>query len=261
MVEARHAELLASPSLSSLSKPTTTTKIHPNLPANAHLSGRCAPERVGPKSWAELRTPTVSASSSKLVDVRTEDLLTAVTNDIPRHGLFSPQDDAVLLQYLIRRNGGSTIDCHGTRKSSMTTSMSSLEVDMFNHLIDTVPDARKHTAQTWRKHYQRLKSHFDRLVDHFGRTFTPNEVEMVDDEQEECRPRKRRKLDGPGDSVGEDDEPELGAWTNECPETTFHLETSDEYIAVGDLDPTDEDLVEELEVERSLYHDGAHSGI
>ncbi|KAJ8093976.1 hypothetical protein PM082_009861 [Marasmius tenuissimus] len=258
-VEAKHAELLAAPSSSSLSEPTATvTKLYPSSPVDPHSSTRRAPERVGPSKSGSRPPAFISATPSASSTVRTEDLLTAVTNDIPRHGLFSPQDDAVLLQYLIGLTSNSTIDCTRKRTRSVTRSSSNSETDMFHHLLETVPDARKHTAQTWRKHYQRLKSHFDRLVEHFGQITIRGEGELDSELEEECRPSKRRKLDGPTTTLREsveDDELELGDWTCGLPETTFHCEKSHDSSEVGDLDSTDEELVEELEVERSLYLD------
>ncbi|KAL0064950.1 hypothetical protein AAF712_008072 [Marasmius tenuissimus] len=240
MVEARLAELLAvGPSSSSLSKPSVATERH-QLPVDAqslaegHAPSRVVPSKSGSRTWTSTKASV--RSSSALVDVCMDDLLAAVTNDIPRHGLFSTQDDAVLLRYLIRLSGGSNV---------------ASEVDVFHHLLETVPDARKHTAQTWRKHYQRLKSRFDRLVEHFARRITNcGEGEVVADVQEERGPRKRRKVDSPRESMK--DEPELGACTSGFPGTTFHRETSHGHTTVSDSDPTDQDLVEELEVEESL---------
>ncbi|KAK1225493.1 hypothetical protein PQX77_011581 [Marasmius sp. AFHP31] len=266
MVKARLAGLRVAPSSPSrLSEPTVAPELQQAsyaLPVEAHLSEGHVPEqseclKSGSKPRSYTPTTFLARSSPALVEV--EDRLAAVANEIPRRGLFSPQDDAVLLQYLIRYNGGLTVDT-----TQRGTTSNNPEVDMFHHFLDSVPDARRHTAQTWRKHYRGLKSHFDRLVEHFEGLVIRGKAkgEAVDEVQEECRPWKRRKLDGLGESVGEDG-PELGASSSGFPEITLHFsETSDDCIVAGGLDPTDEDLLEELEVERSIYPEGdAHSGL
>ncbi|KAL0580024.1 hypothetical protein V5O48_001957 [Marasmius crinis-equi] len=131
-------------------------------PLTSLLSGREASETES------LSSPQVESSAglsfSRYSETRPEsnDPLSqgaaAVISQIPTYGLFTPQDDTVLLKYMVERS----IQAKPGKKKRLGDIFEA--IDVFQDLTKTVPAAGRHTAQAWRTRYMKHKLQFDRLV-------------------------------------------------------------------------------------------------
>ncbi|KAK1230516.1 hypothetical protein PQX77_006387 [Marasmius sp. AFHP31] len=83
----------------------------------------------------------------------------AVISQVPTYGLFTRQDDTVLLKYMVERS----IQAKPGKKKRLGDIFDA--IDVFQDLTKTVPAAGRHTAQAWRTRYMKHKLQFDRLVD------------------------------------------------------------------------------------------------
>ncbi|KAL0064980.1 hypothetical protein AAF712_008105 [Marasmius tenuissimus] len=83
----------------------------------------------------------------------------AVISQVPTYGLFTRQDDTVLLKYMVERS----IQARPGKKKRLGDIFDA--IDVFQDLTKTVPAAGRHTAQAWRTRYMKHKLQFDRLVD------------------------------------------------------------------------------------------------
>ncbi|ESK83924.1 hypothetical protein Moror_7559 [Moniliophthora roreri MCA 2997] len=94
--------------------------------------------------------PSISVARSEVipepVDSDTEYFIYAVTQ-IPRYGIFTPQDDLVLLKYMSKKRTPN-------RKAE----------SLYQEMVQTIPAAGRHTAQAWRTRYVKHQHVFDRLV-------------------------------------------------------------------------------------------------
>ncbi|KAL0570694.1 hypothetical protein V5O48_011269 [Marasmius crinis-equi] len=193
--------------------------------SNSNLAKRSTVAHLAPSS-----ADSSSSTASDQLKLLAAEMQAAVSR-FPEHSPFNAQDNMILLNYLLtslyKRAGG-------TRGSLAVETRP--EKDCFQRMIDSVPAARRHTAQAWKSHYYKLKTHFDRLIDQLRKSMRGSGSSSGG-----CHRSPKRKLDLLEDFK---DSEHASKGTRKYEHV---LESEAE-----EPDLTDDNLEEEAEVERSL---------